>query len=154
MRNITGKHQVPKNLSRKYVNEFKEWFCWITYRRNLNRIEETDDGWLDIKRKVRTWRCSFRMTTNEGKDDWPNSLSVAPIRSHVTWFINPFRVNSKKKGERERENLATYYTIIFRSHVNDVNIQWSFEHTSALSSVIRSNRVIIMHYITHVTPCR
>jgi len=25
-------------------------------------------------------RCSFRTTTNEGKDDWPDSLSVAPIR--------------------------------------------------------------------------
>lgn len=35
-------------------------------------------------------RCAFSATTNEGKDDWSNSLSVAPIRSHVTRFINPF----------------------------------------------------------------
>lgn len=38
--------------------------------------------------------CLFK-TTNEDKNDWTD-LNVAPMRSHVTRFINPFKVYFEK----------------------------------------------------------
>lgn len=92
-------------------------------RGNLN-VSEERAGELTSREKGRKAGrekgqagCSFRTTTNEGRDDWPDSLSVAPIRSHVTRFINPFRANSEKFRPG-----ASYYRITFRSRaLNDVN---------------------------------
>ena len=54
-------------------------------QRKFERIGGTDER-IDIGKKggrekgQDAARCSFRTTTNEGKDDWSDSVSVAPIK--------------------------------------------------------------------------